>query len=269
MIYNKIRLYENMEVPYVESYVLSGVADEGYGVNEPRGAVVIAPGGGYVGTSKREAEPIAMKFAAAGYHTFVVWYRTQPKKETEPLEDFARAVALVRSHAKEWNINPDDITTCGFSAGGHLAASLGVFWDKPFLSELLGMDKEMFRPNRQLLGYPVISSGELAHRGSFENLCHCDASLYEFYSLEKQVSEQTPPTFLWHTAADPVVPVENSLMFATALSACKVPFELHIFPKGGHGLSTAESITSVGEPSLINPICAQWVELATKWLRNK
>lgn len=269
MIYEKIRLYEKKSHPYVETYVLSEVLDSaGHGSSEPRGAVVIAPGGGYVGTSKREAEPIAMKFAAAGYHTFVVWYRTVPEKATDPLEDLARAVALVRSRAAEWNIDPNDITTCGFSAGGHLAASLGVFWDKPFLSELLGMDKEMFRPNRQILGYPVITSGEFAHRGSFENLCSKDSSLYEFYSLENQVSETTPPTFLWHTASDNAVLVENSLLFAKSLSSSKVSFELHIFPEGPHGLATAEDITANGVPEYINPVCAQWVNLATQWLRR-
>ena len=267
MIHERISLYECKEQPYMDAYILDYICHSaGQGIDEPRGAVVVVPGGGYAITSKREGEPVAMKFAAAGYHTFVVWYRTMPRKYTEPLEDLARAVATVRARAAEWNVNPNDITTCGFSAGGHLAASLGVFWDQPFLSELVGMDSECFRPNRQILSYPVISSGEFAHRGSFENLTGGDASFYDFLSLENQVSKNVPPTFLWHTASDSTVPVENSLLFAKALSAYQIPFEMHIFPKGRHGLSIAEKHSSAGSAELISPDCAQWVDLATKWL---
>lgn len=271
MIYKKIGLYENNERPFVEAYILSNVADEGvgYGINEPKGAVVITPGGAYSMTSRREAEPIAMKFTAAGYHAFVVWYRTMPKKATDPLEDLARAVALIREHSEEWNVDTEDITVCGFSAGGHLAASLGVFWDRPFLSELLNIDKEKIRPNRQILCYPVISAGEFINRGSFDNLCGGDASKFEFFSLEKQVGKGTPSAFLWHTAADGAVPVENSLMFAASLSKYKIPFEMHIFPEGTHGLSTAEKISAVGLEEFINPVCSQWVDLAVKWLNRK
>lgn len=269
MIHKKINLYEGKEHPYMDTYILNRICDgAGTVYDKPRGAVVIVPGGGYAITSEREAEPIAMKFAAAGYHTFVVWYRTKPEKHTDPLEDLARAVATVRAHAQEWHLNPDDITTCGFSAGAHLAAMLGVFWDKPFLAELVGMDRECFRPNKQILCYPVISSGKFAHVGSFENLTGGDVSLYESLSLEKQVGENTPQTFLWHTAEDAAVPVENSLLFAAALSEYKIPFELHIFPKGPHGLSVAEECTSGGNPDLISPVCAQWVSLAAQWLKR-
>lgn len=264
----KICLYENKEYPYVDAYLLNSVGDSLAYMDKSRGAVIVVPGGGYEMTSDREAEPVAMKFAAAGYHTFILWYRVKPEKYTDPLEDLARTVALIRSHAEKWRVDPDDITLCGFSAGGHLAASLGVFWDKPFLSDIMGTAPESYRPNRLILSYPVITSGPMAHRGSFVNLSGGDESVWPLFSLENQVSKTTPPTFLWHTANDPAVPVENSLLFATSLSAYNIPFELHIFPDGPHGLSVAEEFTSAGNPAMCAPDCAIWAPMAVRWLKK-
>ena len=267
MLTKRIPLYETNH-PYVDTYILDQIGDARTSCDKCRGAVVVVPGGGYAMTSDREAEPVAMKFAAAGYHTFVLWYRVKPEKYTHPLEDLARTVAMIRAHAEEWRVDPNDISVCGFSAGGHLTASLGVFWDKPFLSEIVGMDNECFRPNRLILGYPVITSGPKANRGSFENLTSGDESLWPLLSLENQVSENTPPTFLWHTASDEGVPVENSLLFATALSGFHIPYEMHIFPNGPHGQSIAEEIVYKSDPTAFSPDCAIWTELAVKWLKK-
>jgi acetyl esterase/lipase len=147
------------------------------------------------------------------------------------LEDALAAVYTVRSNAKMFAVNPDKVGVMGSSAGGHLAASSLV------LSNLYSCDKPL-RPDFGILCYPVITSGEYAHRGSFSNLLgeNPDAPLLKTLSCEQQVSPDTPPCFIWHTADDPGVPVENSLLFAAALSRSKVPFELHIYPHGAHGL---------------------------------
>ena len=264
MLTKRINLYENMSYPHMDTYVLDQIGKN----DKCRGAVVVVPGGGYTHIGERETEPVAMKFAAAGYHTFVVRYRVNPEKYTDPMEDLARAVAMIRQNAKEWRVDPEDISVCGFSAGGHLTASLGVFWDKPFLSEITGLNKELYKPNRLILCYPVITTYEKAHEGSFQALSGGDESLRELLSLEKQVSNSTPPTFLWHTAADEGVPVENSFLFATALKAYKVPFELHVFPFGGHGQSIAEPYVNLDYPQALSPDCAKWTEYVIDWLKK-
>ncbi len=152
---------------------------------------------------------------------------------------------------------------CGFSAGGHLSASLGVFWDREFVWEALGLTGEKVRPDGLILAYPVISSGEFAHRGSFEHLTGRSGETKgeELLSLERQAGPQTPPVFMWHTAADGTVPVENSLLFAMALRKAGVSLELHIFPEGRHGLALASEETAKdmddGRGTYVVPACQQ------------
>lgn len=264
MIVKRQKLYES-DYPYFDMYLLDRVNGE----QEKHGAVIVIPGGGYEGVSPREGEPVATPFAAAGYHTFVLYYRVSPHKHPSPIQDLAETVKYVRAHAEEFGVDPDDITVCGFSAGGHLAATLGVHWNKPYLTELVQASPETLRPNHVILGYPVITSGPFAHRGSFDHLVGSDEALLAEMSLETQVTPDTAPTFLWHTAEDPAVPVENSLMFASALSANHVPFEMHIYPFGGHGLSRANSLTSEGRPEQEYADVAEWIDLAIRWLKKK
>lgn len=248
--------------PLLDTYILNG--------SRRRGAILICPGGGYGSTSPREAEPIAVKFNEAGFHTFVLYYRVKPRKHLYPLMDLSRAMCIIRENADAWNIDPDKIAVCGFSAGGHLAASLGVHWDKPYLYNVQGITRGMNKPNALILCYPVISSGKFAQAGSFKNLLgsESDQSLLDEMSLECQVSEKTPPTFIWHTFDDNVVPVENSLLFATALRKNGIPFELHIYTQGPHGLSLATEETDTGTMGTY-PHVATWVKLCTEWLIDK
>lgn len=237
---------------------------------ENRPAVLVLPGGGYSYTSAREAEPIALRFIDAGYHTFVLDYSVAPAKHPQPLLDASRAMCIIRNHAEEWGICPDKIAVCGFSAGGHLAASLGVHWDKEYLEHTDGIEIGKNRPDALILCYPVITSGEFAHRGSFISLLGENPGsdlLYEM-SLEHHVSEKTPPAFLWHTFSDGAVPVENSLLFAQALREKNIPFELHIYPEGPHGLSLATEETAVKRASHISPHIAGWTKLCTDWLKQ-
>jgi len=236
-----------------------------------RGAVLICPGGGYGGCSKREGEPIALSFLAAGYHAFVLEYTTKwsdkNMKHPRPLLDVSRAMTIIRENAKEWNIDTDKIVICGFSAGGHLAASLGTLGNRCYVKNNPEIGDNL--PNALILCYSVISSGEFAHRGSFINLLGenaTDEQLFEL-SLEKQVSNITPPSFIWHTADDEPVPVENSMLFASALRQQNIPFELHIFPKGVHGLSLANAETAP-EECHINPNVQPWIKLCITWLNE-
>ncbi len=247
-----------------------------YSKDRKRPAILVIPGGGYGMRSEREAEPIALQFIAEDMAAFILHYSVKedcgfPRCLLEAL----CAVKTIREHAEEWNIDPQRIGVIGFSAGGHLAASVGAFWNHKFVKDALG-DNEILRPNAAILSYPVITSGPFAHRGSFNNLVGVDADQerLDFVSIEKQVTSDYPPTFLWHTASDEVVPVENSLMMASALSKEKVPFELHIFPAGVHGLALCDERTTAKDDNgnyktkymESRPII--WVEECIKFLKE-
>ncbi len=229
--------------------------------------VLVIPGGGYAVTSKREAEPIAMRFLAAGYNAAVLWYSVAPATFPSALEEAAQAVALIRSH-EDWNVGK--IFACGFSAGGHLTASLGILWNDPMLSVATGLDPQSYRPDGVILSYPVITSGEKRHDGSFRNLLgelYEDEVAREQVSLEKQVTEDAAPAFIWHTYTDAAVPVENSLLLAGAYAEKKRPMELHVFPAGHHGLATADAETLTnGEPY---KEAADWLPMAIRWISQQ
>jgi acetyl esterase/lipase len=256
---------EGERVPTLTTYLLEGEA--------ARPAVIVCPGGGYRYTSPREAEPIALKFNAAGYHAFVLDYSVAPRRHPQPLLDAARAIRLVRERSAAWKVVADKVAVCGFSAGAHVAASLGTLWGASPVAAAPGSrnaPEASARPDALILCYPVISSGEFAHRGSFENLLGPDATGEELaaMSLELRVDERTPPTLLWHTYDDPSVPLENSLLFARALREKGVPFELHVYPHGPHGLSLATKETDSGTMGSY-PHVATWMGLCVEWLEGQ
>lgn len=264
MIYETINLRnteENGFMPTLETYIPYDPVE----LNRKRGAVLICPGGGYKKCSLRESEPIALKFNSFGYSAFVLNYCTYPSTYPEALKDASNAMCLIRKKADEWNIDCDKIAICGFSAGGHLAASLCSFYDDEVLNFCGGENK----PNALILSYPVITSGKFAHQGSFERLLgeNPNIEMLEKMSLEKQVRNDMPPTFLWHTYTDGSVPVENSLMYASALKEKNVPLEMHIFPNGGHGLSIAAKEVAKDETGIL-PNVAVWMDLVQTWLKN-
>lgn len=233
-----------------------------------RPSIVICPGGGYCFRSDREAEPIALVFAAKGFNCFVVEYHVAPAVHPDPLFDVAHAVAWVRKHAAECCGNPDAIAVMGFSAGGHAACHLGVRWHEEELMASFGLTPAQAKPNAMVLCYAVINGGKYAHRGSFKNLTGTDdLAVHTQFSLDEKVTANTPPTFLWHTWEDGAVPVENTFLMATALRRCGVQGEVHVFPKGGHGLSLANPLTS-DSPAQNIPECAQWPEMAARFLRT-
>ena len=270
MINEKIKIWEdgysgNVKGKAVlETYIQENSPE--MDLNRKRRAILVCPGGGYEYVSDREKEPIAMKFFGEGFAVFTLTYEVAPQvRHPQPILDVSRAMWIIRENAVKWNIDTDKIAVCGFSAGGHLAASLGVLWSEEYISQLSGMPKGINKPNAMILSYPVITSGEFAHRGSFENLLGNAATTEEVdrMSLEKRVTERTPPAFIWHTFDDACVPVENSLLFAGALREKGIPFELHIFNSGPHGLALCDE-----ETVTINPHAAKWISLCSEWLKG-
>ena len=245
---------------------------EGITMNPDRPMVIVVPGGAYAYCSDREAEAVAVKFLAEGIHAAVLRFSVAPNRFPAAALELAWSLQYCRAHAAEWHVRPDAISVCGFSAGGHLAGTLGTLWQEPVFQHVLG-DGPSWRPDSQILCYPVLTLGEFTHEGSRENLLGApedpDNQLekVEALSLETRVSASTPPTFLWHTAEDGAVPVENSLMYAAACRRNGVPFELHIFEQGGHGLSTCQEITANQEKEIV-PDNTLWVPLAIQFIRR-
>lgn len=234
--------------------------------DQPHGCVIVCPGGGYQGHAPHEAEPIAAWLNRSGLTAFILRYKVTPHKHPAPLNDLAHAVRLVRSRAAQFNIRPDRVAVLGFSAGGHLVTTLATHFDQGRSDAANPLDRLSSRPDAVVACYPVVSLQQFHHQGSLRNLLGDDPSseLITHLSNDQQVTPDTPPTFLWHTADDPVVPVENSLLLAAALSRNKVPFELHIFPQGPHGLGLADTTSTRGHI----PQVAQWSQLCEVWLKS-
>ncbi len=235
--------------------------------------MLIIPGGAYRHTSEREGEPIALFYMSKGYNCCILRYSCAPSRFPVQLAEAGKALIMIKEHAEEWKVDLDNIHVCGFSAGGHLAASLGVFWDKQFLSNILDVENSMLKFSSLVLSYPVISNNverKLSGLvGSFKNLLG-EGELFEdektlgFQCLETQISENTPPCFIWHTYEDESVPVETTLMFGIALRKHNVPMEMHIYEHGQHGQSTGRKVTCVKNQRL-----ADWMEISYQWLEEE
>lgn len=261
-----IQVQGSQDYAKVTTYIL-GCGDKQY--TQKRPCILIMPGGGYNHLAEyKEGEVYALNFGGMGYHAAVLEYSVAPAAYPTQLLEVASAVKLLRDHASEWNIDTDKIFVCGSSAGGHLAAHYGCAWSEDFVAEALGVtDKELLRPNGMILCYPVITSGPKAHRGSFVSLCGDKyEELVDRLSVERLVNKDTPRAFIWHTFADASVPVENSLLFAEALRAQDIPFELHIYPVGRHGLGLANWATRNAEGLGVEPQCQSWISLVKTWL---
>lgn len=274
MIYEKLRIKDiSRKLKNSEAIISAYIPEnsEEININKKRETIIICPGGGYEFTSDREAEPIALKFVAQGFNAVVIRYSIAPVRYPTALLELAETVRYVREKEKEWNVDTEKVIVCGFSAGGHLAGSLGVLWNNEIIEKYLDIKNEEVKPNAMILCYPVISSGEFAHKGSFDSLLgEKEAEISrENLSLEKLVSIETPKTFLWHTFDDGTVPVQNSLLFSNALAFNKVQFELHIYPSGVHGLGLCEEITAMnGRSEHINSHIASWFNLACQWIKT-
>ncbi len=262
---DSLPLPEPGEPALIETYFPDAIDSVDPDIRRP--CVAILPGGAYWMASAREAEPVALQMVARGFAACVITYSCAPAHYPVALVQVAGAIAYLKRHAEKFHIDPDRIFLAGFSAGGHLACDLGCEWQEPWLAERVGATAEEMRPRGLILGYPVITAGKFAHRGSFENLCGDDEELQQKLSLENRVTKDMPPAFIFHTLEDTSVPVENSLLLTEAMRRAGVSFTLHIFPYGGHGLSLATAETATKE-SQIQPLMQCWPDLAADWMRT-
>ena len=236
-----------------------------------RPAVLVVPGGGYRFVSRREGGPIANAFMALGFQVFILTYLTAADGICYPeqLLETAAAMDFIRKNAKKWRVNEKEVFAVGFSAGGHLVANLSVEYDK--IEEKAGVSLDC-KPLAVGLSYPVINHRWSADQGgTYDNLLQgyteeAKAELMKDLNLDERVTETTPPAFIWATASDGLVPAQNSLDYAMALSCKKVDFELHVYPKGSHGLSTAS--LEICEPCDALQKVKGWVEDCAQFFRQ-
>lgn len=232
---------------------------------EPRPAVILCPGGGYKFISDREGDPTALKFFALGYQVFILHYTVKADFEKDealglkPLTDLSLTIMLLREKSSEWRVDTNNVCVFGYSGGGHLAASSAILWDSPALKAELDTKNGQNMPNAVMLGYPVIYEN-----GVLDDLFGKNGEepeLRRVFKLNESVDEKTRPLFIWHTLGDVHVPADNSLKLATALQEKHLPYELHLFPTGTHGLVLANN-----EVCTPNDQAVQWFPLCKKWL---
>jgi len=252
-IHDENRL-NNEGCPSITPYLMKGMG--------PFPVMIICPGGGYGMRAEDEGEPVAQWLNRIGVSAIVLNYRVAPYRHPTPLSDAHRAIRLVRHHADEWNIDASRVGILGFSAGGHLASTTGTHYDLGNPHSTDPVERESSRPDLMVLSYPVITMGKHTHEGSKSCLLgerQHDPNLIEELSGEEQITADTPPVFLWHTVDDEDVPVDNAMMFAAGLRSKGVPFELHLFESGEHGLGLAEQHAEA----------SSWTMLCEAWLRRR
>ncbi len=295
---NLIKLYEDREDVTLTSYILDNSPE----MPRPdgRAAVIICPGGGYLTCSDREGEPVALAFAAMGYHAFVLRYSVyyssgqstelshpdEPKAHCifpNPMLDIAKAVLTIRENAEAWHVDTKKIALCGFSAGGHNCAMYSVYWNKPIITDYFAVEPEALRPSACILGYPITDYFGMrasAHSDPIAKALHSASKMayfgmsspkdemYEMASPARLVDSMTPPMFLWSTCEDGLVHVRQTILMTEALAECAIPFEVHVFERGPHGLSLANE-SSAGFRSQIDRDAAGWLDLCEAWLKKR
>lgn len=250
-----IKNEENKFAGTITPYLVDEEDDE----IKKRGAMLLLPGGGY-GFCSDEGEKMARWLNFFGVNAFVLKYRVAPYKHPAPIIDAKRAIRYIRYNADKFNIDPNKVGVLGFSAGGHLAGCVAEFFDKFEQENKDEIDKVCAKPDLTVLCYPVVSLCEsYAHEGSANNLVGEDNELKKVLSLEKNVREDMPEMFLWHTLEDTAVNAVNTLELGVALKNKNVPYSLHIFNKGAHGSVLAENIEET----------KQWSDCLKTLLKNK
>ncbi len=230
-------------------------------------AVLILPGGAYQWVSPREAEPVAMRFLSRGFSCFILEYSCAPSRFPVALREAAMAMRFIRSEADRYCVDPCQVIALGFSAGGHLCGTLGTLYDSAEVLDIA--PAETIRPDALVLCYPVSVSRGRTHDESFANLCGGDRDLMDRLSLERLIRKDMMPVFLWHTRTDNAVPVDGTTKLAVALAEKDVPFTLHVFADGRHGLSTADDL--VYRQDDLPPVSdgvRDWPELVIRFLRE-
>lgn len=254
-------------MPVLNTYLPDNLS-EMHRENQRRPAILICPGGGYGMCSQREAEPVALHYLHKGYNVFILWYSVAPHCFPQQIREVAAAVDLIHRNAESWNCDENHVAIMGFSAGGHLAAHYSTSFD---CREVRSVFPESYPVAASILCYPVITADPAyTHMGSIENVSGHKPIMPEDvkrFSCELLVTEKTPPAYIWHTAEDPWVPVHNSFLYARALSEKNIPFELHVFLFGAHGLATCDEQTNDGEITERTAHNQSWIEESQQWLK--
>ena len=238
----------------LEGYLLD--CEISYGQEKKRPAIVVCPGGGYLYCSPREAEPVALRYAARGFDAFILRYSTRwDAADFSPLQEVSWVIGYIREHAEQWHVDPDKIATCGFSAGGHLALAAGVMGEN--------------KPNAMILGYPAVTTPNHPQSNFMVKLLSGKKEVTDEdcarFSLERYITKDAPPVFLAATAEDGLSPY-GALLVANTYSKLGMPYELHMFQHGPHGYSLADETTADGSSTVLNPSFAQWHSLSVDWL---
>lgn len=284
MIIHEIKLQEGISDTSLTAYLQDPSAVNMDFIDRP--AVIICPGGAFLGYSEKEMEPVAIRFLSEGFQAFVLKYSVGDFAHfPAPFIDAAKAVMLVRENAKRWRIHPDKISLCGFSSGAHVVAALGAMWQKAELAKVLNVDNNSFKPNALLLGYPILDLYRFGERNRghsqerktlVEMMFSCvlrstapEKSAMMEWDISSNITSVYPPTFLWTTMEDSFVDVEQSIDFIKCLATHEVPYEYHIFEKGSHGSSIGSRTAGFSEEDIRRlGNTPQWVGLALCWLEG-
>lgn len=265
MIYERIPLSATDDRVYLEAYVAGNpsVCD----------GLLVIPGGGYSTVcADREGEPIALAFLGHGVNCFVLHYTVAPDGVFPvQLIEASKAIKHIRQNSGRYHVDPDRIFTAGFSAGGHLAATLGTMWHMSAVQKGIGGPDGINRPKGMILCYAVLSAGPKTIEGSFCSLLGTKTPSPEqldAVSPDKHVDARTCPAFFVHTADDAVVPIYNALSMAEALSDARIPYEMHIYPHAPHGIALGSAMTDCGRKEWNEPGIAKWVENAVYWMKR-
>jgi len=279
----EIQLFEGLSNAVLTAYIQDSFIDAKPIIHRP--AVVICPGGAFIGITEKEAEPVALRFLSAGYQAFVLRYSIGAgmARFPAPFMDAAKAMMIVRENADRWSINPDQISICGFSAGGQVAAFLAATWHEDYLAKVLHADNHLFKPNALVLGYPLLDLHQLETKSMERSLemqpllemlfsavygtASPSVALVNEWNCMKRITSHMPSTFLWMTSEDDIADAETGLDFIKALLKNNIPYEFHVFEKGRHGLSLGNQSVGYSEADMKG--CGsvhKWVDLALDWL---
>ncbi|MFI3207390.1 MAG: alpha/beta hydrolase [Clostridia bacterium] len=255
--------YEGTEA--VVTAYLHDAIDEMNGYRKEYPSVIVCPGGGYQFCSQRESDPVVFEYLSKGYNVFLLIYSLKENASNfNPLKEVSSTIMKIRENAKEWNCEPEQIAVCGFSAGGHLAGSIATLWNNETFLKYFDNKGGLNKPNAVVLGYPAICNSCFTEQSPVMIVQGEEIDeFYDFFTLEKRVTKDTAPSFIWHTYEDTVVPVKNALAFADALNENKIQFEIHIFPTGGHGMSVCTN-----EVNAQHSDNRKWVDLSVGFLNK-